>query len=177
MKKLGILALAIIFALPFAVFAEGENTKQSTISFDVGEASYEWSIPQSFTLEQTSATYQNSKVYRADIPVTFSSVSFPASATWPVFFVSITSANNFNLVKSNSSISYVMPDTVFYFHEAGTHTTPACTLASNIAQATDFGVHSDTLTFTVTYSPGEVGGMAIEVPEYCPLAGTTQGGE
>lgn len=177
MKKLGILALAIIFALPFAVFAEGENTKQSTISFDVGEASYEWSIPQSFTLEQTSATYQNSKVYRADIPITFSNITFPESGTWPVFYVNVTSANDFKLVKNNSNISYALPQTLLYFHEDGTKSIPACTLSSDIAQATDFGVHSDTLTFTVTYSAGEVGGFAFDAPEYCPLAGTTQGGD
>lgn len=165
MKKLGILILTILFVLPFAVFAEGENTKQSTISYDTGSASYEWSIPQSFTFEKTQGLYNNEETYGATIPVTFSEVVLPEGMAYSV---NVTSAHNFNLTNGNSSIPYGIGcgDGKLLFTESGTKNIYPYSTVSEILQATVAGVHSDTLTFNV--SLGAINSFS-ENPEYCTI--------
>lgn len=166
MKKLGILALAILFALPFAVFAEGENTKQSTVSYDAGSASFEWSVPQAFTLTETEETYENYKIYKTEIPVTLSNVVLPEGKS---FVVEVTAAHDYNdqhhLVKGDSAIAYDLVLPWLQFTESGTKKIAACTLSNYIQQATAFGVHSDTLTFTVSYS--SLQGVGSYAHPYC----------
>ena len=155
MKKLGILALAIVFALPFAVFAlsSGDNYKQSLVTYDAGEISYEWSIPQSFTLAKTEDVVTDGPeagetIYRAIVPVTFSNVELPENTTLSVM---VESQNNFKLMNGTSAIPYEAWGHIpLYFDADGTQNISLIATTSDIVQATAFGIHTDTLTFTVS---------------------------
>ncbi len=152
MKKLGIIVLTIVFLFPFSVFAldTETDTKQASVNYDVN-GSYEWSVPSTFTLEETNklSNADGSTLYKAEIPVTFSNVVLPAAQT--SFVVDVTSTNNFKLTSGSSSITYFASTTSLNVSQNGTQNITLCTTSNEILKATSLGRHSDTLTFTVSY--------------------------
>ena len=173
MKKILALGL-LIFALPLFVYAADKST---TVSYNVQpEASYEWSVPAAVTVSDdvTTNNLQHKPGRSAIINVTASNVTLPEGYQLVVYYPSQIR----RLVNGNSSIRYyidegigdpivtgelaniLMDNCLALTVNESTNTTRVSSLyitiyEDDIAEATNIGEHTDTITFTATVIEGD----------------------